>query len=177
MTPERVAYYERMLLIGIREEFDIELNHALETEAPLSDLVLELAFCMSDTRQTISALHQETLRHQINELEVYRMVLEWAGKQYMQKCQTTQQLVDILYKIAMISDDAMGEPWHCMTEPYFIYDEVIDGYFTQESFDSAFENYILYHKPFVIPWSEQKATKKKQNPILWLIKKTKGETK
>ena len=48
MTPERAAYHRLMLLSGLREEFDRELDLALETEDPITDPVLDLAFCMSD---------------------------------------------------------------------------------------------------------------------------------
>ena len=50
MTPERAAYHRLMLLSGLPEEYEQELDMALETEDPISPLVLDLAFCMSDTQ-------------------------------------------------------------------------------------------------------------------------------
>ena len=35
MTVEMVAYYRTMLLVGIRDRFDVAFDQALETEEPL----------------------------------------------------------------------------------------------------------------------------------------------
>ena len=48
MTPERAAYHRLMLLAGLQEEFEKELDFALETEDPITAPILDLAFCMSD---------------------------------------------------------------------------------------------------------------------------------
>ena len=48
MTPETAEYYRAMLLVGIRDKFDAAFDDALETEDPLTDLVLSLCTCISD---------------------------------------------------------------------------------------------------------------------------------
>ena len=44
MTPERVAYHRLMLLAGLREEYERELDHVLETADPIPEPELTLAF-------------------------------------------------------------------------------------------------------------------------------------
>ena len=61
MTPERAAYHRLMLLAGLQEEFEKELDFALETEDPITAPILDLAFCMSDLNQTASVLYNYTL--------------------------------------------------------------------------------------------------------------------
>ena len=56
MTPERAAYHRLMLLAGLQEEFEKDLDFALETEDPITAPILDLAFCMSDLNQTVSVL-------------------------------------------------------------------------------------------------------------------------
>ena len=63
MTPEQTMYHMLMLKLGRTEEYDRELDRLLEEQDPLSPLVLELAFCMSDRRETISVLHNFLLDH------------------------------------------------------------------------------------------------------------------
>ena len=57
MTPERAAYHRLMLLAGLQEEFEKDLDFALETEDPITAPILDLAFCMSDLNQTVSVLY------------------------------------------------------------------------------------------------------------------------
>lgn len=57
MTREE-AYYERIkLLCGDWDAYDDRLNHYLETEAPLSDIVLTLVDCGDDMKEAERALN------------------------------------------------------------------------------------------------------------------------
>ena len=117
MTPERAAYHRLMLLCGLREEFDRELDQALEDEDPIRAPILDLAFCMSDLDQTISVLYNYTLRHRVDWQQVYDMLLAELRRQYAEKLLTPAQLAHIMFSIAQNCDDPLAEPWEAPCYP------------------------------------------------------------
>ena len=50
MTVEMAAFYRRMLSVGLSDTYQRDIGLALEREDPLSELLLELAFCLSDVK-------------------------------------------------------------------------------------------------------------------------------
>ena len=48
MNREEAFYYEILLTLGYSSEYDEWLNTYLKTEDPLSDIVLDLAWCGAD---------------------------------------------------------------------------------------------------------------------------------
>lgn len=76
------AYYERiMLMCGYWEDYDRWLDVCLETEEPLSDIVLELLDCRGDRKETEYRLRLFCLEKPFNEEAVYeRLRLLLHGK-------------------------------------------------------------------------------------------------
>ena len=109
MTPERAAYHRLMLLAGLQEEFEKELDFALETEDSITSPVLDLAFCMSDLNQTISVLYNYTLDYSVDEQQVYDMIMTELRTQYVGKQMNAEAVCEVLSKIQRICD--FGEPW------------------------------------------------------------------
>ena len=91
MAPEQAQYYLLMLRMGEYDEYDAALDRLLEEQDPLSPLVLELAFCMSDRRETISVLHNFLLDHPADEAQLMNQQLDWVRKQYRKKAMTALQ--------------------------------------------------------------------------------------
>ena len=58
MTSEQAAYYRLLLINGYHEEVKKQIDHALETENPLSDLTLDLSMCFSDVKKQLSVLNR-----------------------------------------------------------------------------------------------------------------------
>ena len=80
MTPERAQYHLLMLRMGEYDEYDRELDRLLLEQDPLSPLVLELAFCISDREQTISVLRNFLLDHPADEGPSWKASLPMCGK-------------------------------------------------------------------------------------------------
>lgn len=57
MKREDAFYYKNLLMLGFSDEYDNWLDYCLESEDPLSNIVLELYCCGSDINKTISVLH------------------------------------------------------------------------------------------------------------------------
>lgn len=163
MTPESAAYYRLMLLSGLREEFDRELDQALETEDPISPLILDLAFCMSDLEQTISVLYNYTLRFRIDQQQVYDRILAELRRQYTEKLLSPVQLTRIMFQVAQNCDDSSDEPWMRLCYPTYAYELVEEGFVSGEAFDAAFEAFLLRGEQIKVwAWEEAQKPKKKK---------------
>ena len=58
MTVEQAKYYKVLTSNGYTEELIQYVNTALDTESPLSDVVLELAYAGNDREKLISVLSE-----------------------------------------------------------------------------------------------------------------------
>lgn len=175
MTPERAAYHRLMLLAGLREEFDQELDHALETEDPITQPILDLAFCMSDPNQTLSVLYDYSLSHPVDDLQVYSMVMTELRRQYAANLLTPAQLVHIMYTIAQNHDDCFGGSWDQFRYPSYAYELLEDGLISEEVFQIAFEASFLHGQETDV-WAlekEHRQTQKKKKPFLDFFRKRK----
>ena len=85
MTPEQAQYFLLMLRMGEYDAYDEFLDQLLVEQDPLSPLVLELAFCMSDRRETISVLHNFLLDHPAEETQLMESQLAYVRKKYSEK--------------------------------------------------------------------------------------------
>ena len=57
MTREDALYFKLLLQAGFWDSYEEWLNRYLITQEPLSDLTMELSYCVSDAEKTISLLH------------------------------------------------------------------------------------------------------------------------
>ena len=165
MTPERAAYHRLMLLSGLREEFDRELDLALETEDPITDPVLDLAFCMSDPEQTISVLYNYTLKFRIDEQQVYEMILTELRRQYTEKLLAPAQLARILFTIAQNGGSSPEEPWDRLRCPSYLYELFEEGLLSGEVFQTAFEAFLLHGQEIDV-WALEKERQPKKRRLL-----------
>ena len=169
MTPERAAYHRLMLLAGKTEEFERELDFALETEDPITAPVLDLAFCMSDLNQTISVLYNYTLDYSVDEQQVYEMIMTELRRQYVGKQMNAGEVCEVLSKIQRICD--FDEPWLNLYTYLYEYELLDEGMISREVFETGFESVFL-HGERIDVWALQKEyNQKKKKSLLDFFKK------
>ena len=162
MTPERAAYHRLMLLAGLQEEFEKELDIALETEDPITAPILDLAFCMSDLNQTISVLYNYTLNFTIDDRMLCDMILEGMRKRYLEKTMPPEQIAQLMYQIACSAGNWFEQYWFDLCIPSYDYELVEEGLISLETFHKAFEAYILRGE-CVDVWALEKEYPKKKS--------------
>ena len=159
MTPDQAQYYLLMLRMGEYDEYDRELDRLLEEQDPLSELVLELAFCMSDRRETISVLHNFLLDHPADEEKLMQSQLDWVRTQYREKAMTALQAAQYLDKLTHIHSGA--DPWwelYAYMDDYELYK---GGFISLAVFEKCFDSYFL-HGIDLDPWQlQQEETRQK----------------
>ena len=141
MTPEQAQYYLLMLRMGEYDEYDAALDRLLVEQDPLSPLVLELAFCMSDRRETISVLHNFLLDHPADEAQLMNRQLDWVRKQYREKAMTALQAADYLSRIYFTYPGP--EPWWELWQYLDDYELYTDGVISQAVFETCFDALLL----------------------------------
>ena len=171
MTPERVAYHRLMLLAGLQEEFEKDLDFALETEDPITAPILDLAFCMSDLNQTISVLYNYTLDYSVDEQQVYDMIMTELRRQYASKKLNAREICEVLSKIQRICD--FTEPWTELYSYLYEYELLDEGMISEEVFEAGFESVFL-HDERIDVWALQKEyNQKKKKSVLDFFRKQK----
>ena len=141
MTPEQAQYFLLMLRMGEYDEYDAFLDRLLVEQDPLSPLVLELAFCMSDRRETISVLHNFLLDHPADEAQLMNQQLDWVRKQYREKAMTAIQAAAYLSRVYHTKSGT--EPWWELWQYLDDYDLYTDGTISQAVFETCFESMLL----------------------------------
>ena len=141
MTPEQAQYFLLMLRMGEYEEYDAFLDRLLLEQDPLSPLVLELAFCMSDRRETISVLHNFLLDHPADEVQLMEHQLAYVRKKYSEKAMTAVQAADYLYGLIVAND--WNEPWFDLWQYCDVCELYDDGIISQTVFEQCFEAALL----------------------------------
>ena len=141
MTPEQAQYFLLMLRMGEYDEYDAFLDRLLVEQDPLSPLVLELAFCMSDRRETISVLHNFLLDHPAEETQLMESQLAYVRKKYSEKAMTALQAADYLY--GLIVANGWNEPWFDLWQYCDVCELYEDGFISQTVFEQCFEAALL----------------------------------
>ena len=141
MTPEQAQYFLLMLRMGEYDEYDAFLDRLLVEQDPLSPLVLELAFCMSDRRETISVLHNFLLDHPAEETQLMESQLAYVRKKYSEKAMTALQAADYLSGLIVAND--WNEPWFDLWQYCDVCELYEDGFISQTVFEQCFEAALL----------------------------------
>ena len=163
MTPERAAYHRLMLLAGLQEEFEKDLDFALETEDPITAPILDLAFCMSDLNQTVSVLYNYTLDYSVDEQQVYDMIMTELRRQYADKKLSANEICEILSKIQRSCNS--DEPWINLYTYLHEYELMDEGIISHEMFEAGFES-IFLHGERIDVWALQKQRSQKKKKSL-----------
>ena len=181
MTPEMAEYCRAMLLVGIRDKLDQVFDQALETEDPLSDLILSLSTCISDDEQVLRVLREYTLNHPFDAREVCDLIREDVQERYLAGEMTRAEVTHTLYRIVMNLDKFWEEPWHDLTDGEYDLELLEDGHISEEVFNRCFDAWFFEGRRLNV-WEvqrqfeneniEEKHTmidKKLMHKLLWLL--------
>lgn len=147
MKREDAFYHKIMLMSGLDDGYDEWLNHYLNFENPLSNIVLELACCGSDDNKTISTLHNYCTEQLFDEAAVCDRVRLFYQKAYYSKKMSKEEIISSMYRLA----NNVGDPGdadfdeHLWGNMYYFghyHDLAKDGIISFEDFDFAFFSYL-----------------------------------
>ena len=174
MTAEMVAYYRAMLLVGIRDRFDADFDQALETDAPLSNLVLSLSTCISNDEAVLSVLQEYILDRAVNEQIVCNLVLDDFRCRCREGKLTRREVADCMCRMVASLDKRWDDPWENLTTPEHALDLWQDGWIAEEVFNRCFDAWLFEGKQ-IDPWELQRKRNKqndqnKKNGILRKMK-------
>ena len=144
---EDAFYHKIMLMTGLEDGYDEWLNHYLESENPLSDIVLELSYCGSDTNKTISVLNNYCSEQPFNESIVCDRVRLFFQKAYYSNKMSKEEIISSMYRLAnnvgapgdADFDDHLWGSMYCLDD---YHDLARDGLISLENFDFAFFSYL-----------------------------------
>ena len=154
MIPETVAYYHAMLLVGIRDKLDDAFDHALETEEPLSSLMLNISTCISDDEAVLSVLQEYILDHTIDEQVVYHMIRGDFRQRRLSGQMTRAEVTEHVYQIAWRLGKFCVDPWYGLTTPNHAFELWRDGFLAEEVFNQCFDAW-LFRGEDLNPWKLQ----------------------
>lgn len=143
MTPEKAAYYRLMLMAGLREQYDHDIDEALERENPITIPLLDLACHMSDLNQTISILADYIVDNKPNEQQVFSMVVQELRRLYTDGSLSIKDIIEIMYIIAKDCETEGNPVWDDFSLLYYDYEMVESNFVSEEQFQQAFETWLF----------------------------------
>lgn len=165
MKREDAFYYKNILMLGFLDGYNEWLDYYLETEDPLSDIVLELSCCGSDVKKTISVLHNYCAEQPFDEAAVCDRLRLFFKDAYYSNRMNKEEISSTMYRLAL----NIGAPGffdiHLWGSMYYLddfYSLAKDGIISWESFDFAFFSYLDNGIPLDsnLIWSKNTAKKR-----------------
>ena len=145
MKREDAFYHKIMLMTGFNDGYDEWLNNYLNAENPLSNIVLELAYCESDINKTISVLHNFCMEQPFDEETVCDRVRTFFKNAYYANRMGKGEIVSTMYRLALNVGDPGDFDIHLWGSMYYLdayYSLAKDGVISWERFDSSFFSYL-----------------------------------
>lgn len=144
MTPEKVAYYRAMLMVGLGDGFYAAFDKAVEEEDPLSDLILSLCTCISNESEVLHILTEYTLDCTLDEETVRDLIVEDIKIRYEMGNMTRADVVRTLEAIVRALDRYWQEPWFWCTEMVADLETYQAGYVSEAAFNECFDHWWNY---------------------------------
>ncbi|MBQ8147045.1 MAG: hypothetical protein IJ039_09695 [Clostridia bacterium] len=147
MKIEKAYYFLILLTVGIKDDYEKWLTERLEKENPLSDIVLELAFCTSDISKAISVLHNYIIdsTEALDQTVVCDMLRLFLKEKYQSGKMNKKEITSLMYRFACIHENYEsfgGSIWNSL---YFFddyYSLAESGNVFWESFDNDLLSYL-----------------------------------
>lgn len=141
------AFYHKLLIMSCLDDgYDEWLNRYLVAENPLSDIVLELAYCGSDVNKTISILHHFCAEGQFDMAAVGNRIRQFFRRAYDAKELSKEEILTAMQRTvanAGNQNDLFRIPvWESMDILADYYQLAQEGIITWERFDFAFFSYL-----------------------------------
>ena len=143
MTAEMAAFFRRMLSVGLSDAYQQYMEIALEEENPPSNLLLDLAFCLSDTNKTISILDDYIRDCTLNESNLYSMIVLELQKKVASGILTTEQYVKAVFAIMESGNLCNNTAWKTANQLSYLYCDAKNDYLTMDEFLATFSAYML----------------------------------
>lgn len=147
MTYNEAMYHKLMLQAGFREAFDRRLDQLLQTEDPLSPLVLELSHCGGDRNRIISCLQQYTQAAAWDPRKVFDLVWEDLRQRHHGGSIAPSLLVAAMSRISLDSGHYAEEPWQSLNSAYDYYDEACQGMYAMADMKAALDRFFTDRTP------------------------------
>ena len=145
MKREDAFYHKIMLMTGLDDGYDEWLNYYLESENPLSNIVLELACCGSDINKTISVLHNFCMEQPFDEVVVCDKLRAYLNDAYYTNRMSKEEILSTMYRFALNVGDTGDFYIHLWESMYYLYDYYSlakNGIISWDNFDFAFFSYL-----------------------------------
>ena len=145
MKREDAFYHKIMLMTGLDDGYDEWLNYYLDSENPLSNIVLELACCGSDINKTISVLHNFCMEQPFDEAVVCDRLRVYFKDAYYTNRMSKEEISSTMYRLASNVGDPGDFGFHLWMDMYYLdtYCSLAkDGIISWENFDFAFFSYL-----------------------------------
>ena len=150
MTREDAFYYKILLMSGFSAGYDQWLDHHLEAEDPLSDVVLALACCGSDVNKTFAVLHNYCGSLPVDEAALCNRLRLFLKEAYDSNRMSKAEIAAAMYRFA----NHVGDPgdfditiWGSMYYMKYYWDLAEDTILSWEIFDQAFFSYLNHGTP------------------------------
>ncbi len=140
MTREEAYYWRIKLLCGYDKKYDHWLDTYLETEEPLSDIVLTLLDC-HNINDVLRCLNLYCLEKPFDEESVYRRLRLELREQYENASITQDCLLSELYRISQIIPDCQFQN-RCLTLSDY-YELVELGFADKNEFDAILRKWLF----------------------------------
>ncbi len=164
MKREEAFYYKNLLMFGFSDGYDEWLNYYLETESPLSDIVLELSLCGSDVNKAISLLHNYCAEQNFDKVVSHDKLRLFFKNAYYSNRMSKEEVLSTMYRLSL----NIGDPgdfdiklWGSMYYLDYYYGLALDGVIPMENFDFAFFSYLDNGTPLDSDLIWRKSMKKK----------------
>ena len=170
MKFEDAFYFKILLQAGLTDGYDEWLDGFLEAEDPLSDIVLKLALCGSDTRQTISCLHNYCLEQNIDTSIVRDKLRLFLKDAYYTNRLSKEKVASLMCRFVLDASDSRDINYDLWGDMYFMddyYSLAKDGIITWENFDQIFLSFL---NDGVSPGWKSVHYQTKPSPNTWLEK-------
>lgn len=145
MKREEAYYYRNLLLLGFSNGYNEWLNNHLETEDTLSDVVLELSWCGTDVKKTVSVLNNYCSEQQFDESVVADKLRLFFKEAYHSGKMGKQEMISNMYQLVLnigCVENLNMNVWGSMYYLSDFYSMAEDGTISWESFDFALFSYL-----------------------------------
>ncbi len=130
MTIEQAIYFKVLICNGYPEELLKHIDTALETQNPLSDIVLEMSFAANDEEKLISLLNELINSVKPEEIDfdgkLIDMFLAFFRRKYREENMPLDELVTVMHSCAM-----------CYSNLYPVFDNSL--WYTMYILDECYE--------------------------------------
>lgn len=107
MTYEQAVCFKLFLMCGYRAKLDAFLDKAMDTQDPISDIVLDLIFAGADQNKTSAVLNdyiRQISDEQINYDTVFQLILAELQDLYFNQKMPIRKLASIMYRIPVFAE-------------------------------------------------------------------------